>query len=55
MDEPFRWGFLGISTVAGLQGVDLKPLRTPFNSLPLLAEFVFANYALTAPRLQQHD
>ena len=41
--------------MASLHGVDLKPLRTLFYSLLLVAEFVFAIYALTDPRFQQQD
>ena len=54
----FRYGD-SISTVDSLHGVDLKPLQTVlffiFYSLLLLAEFVFANYTLNDPSLQQHD
>ena len=41
-----------ISTVATGQST---PLQILFYSLLRLAEFVFANYMLTDPRLQQHD
>ena len=48
-----------ISTVASLHNVDLKPLQTLiiiiFYNLLSLAMFVFTNYSLTDPRLQQHD
>ena len=50
-DGPFNES---ISTVASVRSVELKPVQTLFNCLPLLT-FWCANCPITVPLLQQHD